>query len=83
MVRINKIVVMRYSMAQGLAKSSLSDRFTWGNPLAEQEGVVARRAMFAHPYREQDLDAVLEGIAQNPLVEVLDAVPANWRYQIL
>ncbi len=82
MVRVFKFVVMRAAKASGLAKSNLTVRFTWGVPAYEQEGVLARRGVFAHPYREQELDVILDGITQDPNVEVLDEIPADWRYPV-
>lgn len=77
------VIVMPAGLANGLEKQQMANttRFLhWGEAEREQEGVLERRGMFIHAFMPLELTS--PPISTNPNVEVLDAVPGDWRYEI-
>jgi hypothetical protein len=73
-------------MPDGLAISIERTQFNnsarglnWGQASYEEESVIARRAVFIYEFSEEELT---EPIFSNPQVEVLSALPADWRYPL-
>lgn len=76
-------IVMSDGVATSLERLSFTDsarNLNWGVAAYEQTGVLARRGMFIHDFTPEELDQ--PPMSTNPNVEVLDAVPEDWRYEI-
>ena len=70
------VLVMRAAQENLFNKKVLKSGLEFGDPLREPAGVTQPRIAFSHWFSAEEL---AEALQLNPQIQVLDALPADWR----